>query len=143
MPWWLGWLIAAALLGAVELLTLTLALGVLAVGALVAALVAFVGTPPLVQVASFAVVSLTGLIVVRPAVRRHMGRRPPLRTGVRALVGAQARVVQQVTAESGRVRIGGEEWSARAFDADRVIGVGTLVDVFEIDGATAVVHPRE
>ena len=47
---------------------------------------------------------------------------------------------------SGRVRIGGEEWSARSYDETDetlVIPVGRTVDVMQIEGATALVYPRE
>ena len=45
--------------------------------------------------------------------------------------------------EPGRVKIGGEEWSARSYDPDLLIPAGTRVDVFAIEGATALVHPQE
>jgi membrane protein implicated in regulation of membrane protease activity len=38
------------------------------------------------------------------------------------------------------VRIAGEVWTARPYDDDAVIEPGAKVDVFEIRGATAVVH---
>ena len=40
-------------------------------------------------------------------------------------------------------RTRGEVWSARALDEDQVIPVGASVDVMEIEGATAIVYPRE
>ena len=43
----------------------------------------------------------------------------------------------------GLVKLSGEVWSARALDEDQVIPAGTLVEVMEIDGATAIVYPRE
>lgn len=143
MDWWIGWLIAMAVLGVAEMLTLTFGVGILAFGAALAAVAAVLGLPLPVQVLVFAVTSATGLAIVRPVALRHMARPAALRTGARALVGRPARVTQEVTEESGRVRISGEEWSARAFDEGRVIPVGTVVDVFEIEGATALVHPRE
>lgn len=143
MDWWVGWLIAMAVLGVAEMLTLTFGVGILAFGAALAAVAAVLGLPLPVQVLVFAVTSATGLAIVRPVALRHMARPAALRTGARALVGRPARVTQEVTEESGRVRISGEEWSARAFDEGRVIPVGTVVDVFEIEGATALVHPRE
>jgi membrane protein implicated in regulation of membrane protease activity len=90
-------------------------------------------------------VSVAGLAVVRPLIRRQLRPRygPQHRFGVAALVGRQARVVQEVTGHAGRVRIGGEEWSARAYDETLVIPAGTTVDVIEIEGATALVYPRE
>jgi membrane protein implicated in regulation of membrane protease activity len=82
---------------------------------------------------------------VRPLVKRQLRPRfgPQHRFGVAALIGRQARVVQEVTGHAGRVRIGGEEWSARAYDETLVIPAGTTVDVIEIEGATALVYPRE
>lgn len=143
MEWWVGWLIVMAVLGVVEMLTLTLGAGILALGAALAAVTGALGLPLPVQVVVFGLTSVAGLAVVRPIALRHMSRPAALRTGARAVIGRQARVTAEVTGESGRVRIAGEEWSARSFDADRVIPVGALVDVFEIEGATALVHPRE
>ena len=61
-------------------------------------------------------------------------------SGVRS---GTTRLIVKVTAHDGRVRIGGEEWSARAYDESLVIPVGTTVDVIQIEGATALVYPRE
>jgi membrane protein implicated in regulation of membrane protease activity len=139
------WIILAAILGVAEIFTLTAALGLLAVAALAAAAVAALGLGELAQFATFAVVAVAGLAGIRPLVQRQLRPRygPQHRFGVAALVGRQARVVQEVTGETGRVRIGGEEWSARAYDETLVIPAGTTVDVIEIKGATALVYPRE
>jgi membrane protein implicated in regulation of membrane protease activity len=139
------WVVVAAVLGVAEILTLTASLGLLAVAALAAAGAAALGLGPFAQFAVFAAVSVAGLVVVRPLVKRQLRPRygPQHRFGVAALVGRQARVVQEVTGHAGRVRIGGEEWSARAYDETLVIPAGTTVDVIEIEGATALVYPRE
>ena len=39
------------------------------------------------------------------------------------------------------MRIGGELWSARAYDETETIEPGARVDIFQIKGATALVHP--
>jgi membrane protein implicated in regulation of membrane protease activity len=139
------WLILAAILGVAEILTLTAALGLLAVAALAAAGAAALGLDVLWQGVTFAVVAVAGLVGIRPLVKRQLRPQygPQHRFGVAALVGRQARVVQEVTGHDGRVRIGGEEWSARAYDETLVIPPGTTVDVIEIEGATALVYPRE
>jgi membrane protein implicated in regulation of membrane protease activity len=139
------WIIVAAVLGAAEIFTLTAALGLLAVAALAAAGTAALGFGPIAQFIIFAVVAVAGLVVVRPLVTRQLRPRhgPQHRFGVAALVGRQARVVQEVTGHAGRVRIGGEEWSARSYDETLVIPAGSTVDVIEIEGATALVYPRE
>jgi membrane protein implicated in regulation of membrane protease activity len=48
-------------------------------------------------------------------------------------------VLERVDAAGGRVKIGGEVWSARAYLEDQVIEPGTLVEVASIEGATALV----
>ena len=63
-----------------------------------------------------------------------------MRTGTAALVGASGVVVEQVDLHGGRVKIGGEVWSARAIDETQVLEPGTPVQVAEIQGATALVY---
>ncbi len=142
MPW-MVWLIAAVVLGVAEYFTLTLAFGLLAAAALAAAVVAGLGGPLLVQVLAFAVTGAVGLLVVRPIARRQMTHPSPVREGSYALVGKKALVIEEVTATRGLVKLSGEVWSARALDDDHVIPAGSLVDVMEIEGATAIVYPRE
>jgi membrane protein implicated in regulation of membrane protease activity len=89
------------------------------------------------------VASGAGLGFVLPIARRHVKQPPLIRTGSAALVGRSANVLEEVSRHSGRVRIGGEEWSARSYDETLVIPVGHLVDVMQIEGATALVYPRE
>jgi membrane protein implicated in regulation of membrane protease activity len=141
---WIVWLIVAAVLGVAELLTMTFAFGLIAVAALVAAVVGVFHFDLAVQLAAFIVAAGAGLGVVRPVAIRHLKQAPALRTGVAALVGRSAIVLEEVNEHSGRVRIEGEEWSSRPYlDESLVIPVGTKVDVMQIKGATALVYPRE
>jgi membrane protein implicated in regulation of membrane protease activity len=141
---WIVWLIVAAVLGVAELLTMTFAFGLIAVAALVAAAVGAFHLDLGVQLAAFVVAAGAGLGIVRPVAIRHLKQAPMLRTGVAALVGRSAIVLEEVNEHSGRVRIEGEEWSSRPYlDESLVIPVGTKVDVMQIKGATALVYPRE
>jgi membrane protein implicated in regulation of membrane protease activity len=140
---WIVWLVLAAVLGVAEVMTTTLAFGLIAAGALVAGIAGALGAGLPIQVAAFAVAAGAGLGVVRPIAVRHIKQPPPLRTGTSALVGRSAKVVEEVSDDGGQVRIGGELWSARPYDGSQVIPVGSTVDVFAIEGATALVHPRE
>ena len=116
MESWIAWLVLAALLGVAEVMTTTLALGLLAVAALVAAIVGGVGLGLPLQLGAFAITAAAGLGVVRPLAVRHIRQPPLLRSGTSALVGRSATVIEEVTALDGRVRIGGEVWSARSYD---------------------------
>jgi len=140
---WIAWLIAAAALGVAESFTLTLAFGLLAAAALVAAIVAGVGGSLLAQVLAFAITAGVGLVIVRPIARRQMTHPSLVREGSYALVGKRAVVIEEVTGTRGLIKLSGEVWSARALDEDQVIPVGASVDVMEIEGATAIVYHRE
>jgi membrane protein implicated in regulation of membrane protease activity len=142
MPW-IAWLIAAVALGVAEYFTLTLAFGLLAAAALVAAIVAGLGGPLLAQVLAFAITGALGLLIVRPIARRQMTHPSLVREGSYALVGKKAVVIEEVSDTQGLIKLSGEVWSARALDEDHVIPVGAMVDVMEIEGATAIVYPRE
>ena len=140
---WIVWLVVAAVLGVAELMTTTFALGIIAIGALVAAGVGAMHLAIPLQLLAFVVASAAGLGFVLPIARRHVKQPPLLKTGPAALVGRSARVLEEVTEHGGRVRIGGEIWSARSYDESLIIPVGRVVDVMQIEGATALVYPRE
>ncbi len=143
MESWIVWLVLAAVLGVAEVMTTTLAFGLIAAGAVVAGVVGAAGVGLPFQLAAFGVASAAGLGLVRPIAMRHIKQPPVLRTGTSALVGRSAKVLEEITDEGGKVRIGGELWSARPYDESQVIPVGSTVNVFAIEGATALVHPRE
>ncbi len=143
MESWIVWLVLAAVLGVAEIMTTTLAFGLIAAGAVVAGVVGVAGAGLPFQLIAFAVASGAGLGLVRPIAMRHIKQPPLLRTGTSALVGRSAKVVEEITDDGGKVRIGGELWSARPYDESQVIPVGSSVNVFAIEGATALVHPRE
>jgi membrane protein implicated in regulation of membrane protease activity len=140
---WIIWLIVAAVLGVAEVMTATLAFGLIAVAALVGAGVGAAGGNVALQFGAFVVASAAGLGIARPFALRHIKQPPSLRTGTAALVGRSAYVLDEITAHTGRVRIGGEEWSARPYDDTLTIPTGSTVDVMQIEGAMALVYPRE
>ncbi|MER5325400.1 NfeD family protein [Streptosporangium roseum] len=141
---WVIWLILAVVLGIAEIFTLTTALGLLGGAALFAGLAAVIGLPVPLQLLVFTGALAAGVVAVRPIARRQLRQTPSnQRFGIQALVGKPAYVVREVTGRDGRVQIGGEEWSARAYDETLVIPAGAVVDVIEIEGATALVYPRE
>ncbi|HEY0487112.1 MAG TPA: NfeD family protein [Mycobacteriales bacterium] len=136
---WVIWLLFGVGLAVAELLSLDLVLIMLASGALAAAVVAGLGAQVLVQALVFAVVSALTLLVVRPVARRHLVGGSPIATGVAALAGRDALVLERVDAHSGLVKINGEQWTARPFADDQVLAPGETVEVITIQGATALV----
>ena len=121
------------------MLTLGLFLGPLSLAAVLAALVALGGGSVELQAAAFVAGSVASLAIVRPIAKRHLRTPAHIRTGAAALIGQRATVIEQVDADGGLVKIGGEVWTARAYDEDHVIEAGARVEVLKIEGATALV----
>ena len=125
-----------------ELHTNSFYLAPFAVGAAFAAVAAALGAGGVVAVVAFVAAAVLFLLLVRPfAVRRRSA--PALRTGAAALVGQHALVLERIANREGvgRVKIGGEVWTARAYGEKQVIDGGEQVEVVEIRGATALVMP--
>jgi membrane protein implicated in regulation of membrane protease activity len=141
VPAWLIWAIVAVLLSVGEIFTPGLFfLGPVALAAIAAAIVALVGAGVVAQLLVFIIGSIATVALLRPIARRHLHMPAALRTGTAALEGKKAIVLQRVDVNGGRVRIGGEEWSARAYMEDQVLEPGTRVEVVKIEGATALVY---
>ncbi len=137
---WETWTGIAILLGVAELFSLDLVLLMLAIGAGVGVLTALLGLPIAAQILLALGSSVAMLALVRPSIVKRIQSGPELTLGHDALVGRQGVVVEEVTADGGQVRIAGELWSARSYDETTVIEPGARVDVFQIKGATALVH---
>jgi membrane protein implicated in regulation of membrane protease activity len=141
MPAWLFWTLLTVGLAVGEIFTPGLFfLGPVAVAALVATVVAAVGAPLWLDIAVFGAGSLASLGILRPIARAHLKMPHAIRTGAAALEGAKAVVLLRVDSMGGRVKIGGEEWSARSYVPDGVYEPGSQVDVVQIEGATALVY---
>lgn len=137
---WASWLGLAVLLGALELVSLDLFLAMLAGGALIGAGTALLGGPLPLQIVLALVSAVALLGVIRPGVIRRLHSGPDLKTGADALIGKRATVLRELAhGTPGRVKIGGEEWTAEPYDEDDRIEAGELVDVVQIKGATAFV----
>ncbi len=141
MPAWLAWALVALFLAIGEIFTPGLFfLGPIAVAAVASAVAAAAGAPIWLQVVVFGGGSFASLGLLRPLARSHLKMPHALRTGVAALEGRRAVVLQRVDDRGGRVRIGGEEWSARSYVPDEVFDAGDEVEVAQIEGATALVY---
>ena len=138
------WLVLGVVLIVSEVISLTLVLGMLGVGALVAAGVAFAGLGPLLQIVAFAGASTGLLLFVRPPVKAALDRGGTTeRTDVRMLQGASAVVVQRVTDDTGQVRLNGELWRARPYAGTGPVEVGKPVSVAAVEGATLLIYSSD
>jgi membrane protein implicated in regulation of membrane protease activity len=138
---WVIWAIVAVGFAIGEILTPGLFwLGPIALAGVLAAIVAAIGLGTGLQLLVFILASIASLGILRPIARAHLHMPHALRTGTAALVGARGLVLDRTDANGGRVKIGGEVWSARTFDETQVIEPGTQVEIVKIEGATALVY---
>ena len=134
------WLIFALVLAGAEALSGHMFLLMLGGGALAASATSWLTDGPLwVDGAVFLIVSVLLLVLVRPALRRRLTPPETLPTGIKALEGKSALVLDRIARDEGRVKLDGQVWTARPLNESDVYEPGESVTVTHIDGATAVV----
>ncbi|HET7474440.1 MAG TPA: NfeD family protein [Dermatophilaceae bacterium] len=137
---YLAWLGLALALGAIEAATVDFVFLMLAGGAVGGAVAAAIGLNIWFQVVTAVVVAALLIGFVRPVVqRRFMVPDSHTLMGAPAQIGRSAVVLSTVTAHDGRVKLGGETWSARTAPEGPVCLPGEEVRVVAIEGATAIV----
>jgi len=139
---WETWLGLSIVLGVVEMFSLDLIFAMLAAGAVVGMLAALVGLPVAVQILAALAASIAMLAIVRPAFVKRLHTGPELALGHGKLVGTRGLVTQEITGlTAGRIKVGGDIWSALPYDEHLKIEPGETVEILQIKGATAYVHP--
>ncbi|MDE0573218.1 NfeD family protein [Demequina sp. B12] len=139
----LWWFVAAIVLGIVEIFTLDLVFAMLAAGALAGGAAALLGAPFWLSMVIACLVAGLMLFTLRPWLLKSIRARSELvETNSAALVGTEARTLDRVSENSGRIKLGGEVWSARTRDDAEPIDEGQDVTVIDIKGATAIVAPE-
>jgi membrane protein implicated in regulation of membrane protease activity len=141
LPGWAVWVIVAVAMLAIEATTTSFFTIYFGVAAAIAALLAVLGVPAAGQILAFAVLSVGGLVLTRPALLRMAGTdTPAVATGVDAMrgrIGVVTRAIGEL--EPGLVKVGGETWTARSYFEHEPIAEGARVEVVEIKGVTALV----
>lgn len=134
------WLIAGLVLAAAEALTGDMFLLMLGGGALAAAGCSWLSDLPIWgDGVIFLVVSVLLLALVRPALRRRLTPANGLTTGIEALEGMRALVLDRVARDEGQIKVDGQIWTARPLNEGDEFEPGEQVTVMRIEGATAVV----
>jgi membrane protein implicated in regulation of membrane protease activity len=139
---WETWLGLSVVLGVAEMFSLDLILAMLAAGAVIGMIAAIIGLPVFVQILAALAASIAMLAFVRPAFVKRLHGGPELALGHGKLVGSRALVTEEITGLApGRIKVSGEVWSALPYDENLRIAPGETVEIFQIKGATAYVHP--
>jgi membrane protein implicated in regulation of membrane protease activity len=136
---WLAWVGIALALGAIELASVDFVFLMLAGGALAGALAAVLGVPVVGQVLVSLAVAALALLLVRPVIKRQFTVQDAQGIGTAAQIGRSALVLSTVTENDGRIKLGGETWTARTAPDAAACLPGQEVRVVSIEGATAIV----
>ena len=136
---WLAWVGIALALGAIELASVDFVFLMLAGGALAGALAALLGVPVVGQVLVSLAVAALALLLVRPVIKRQFTVPDTRDIGTAAQIGRSALVLSTVTGTDGRIKLGGETWTARTAPDAAACLPGQEVRVVSIEGATAIV----
>ncbi|GAB3929845.1 hypothetical protein GCM10011575_28110 [Microlunatus endophyticus] len=142
-PWAL-WLTLAVLLGVAEILSMDFVLIMIAIGAVAGAVVGAIFPAELwwLQILAAGGVSVAMLVLARPTLMRHVNQLPGYRSSTDKMVGSSGVATSDITATGGEIKVDGQAWTARVYTPQTVITKGTEIEVYEIDGAIAVVYPK-
>jgi membrane protein implicated in regulation of membrane protease activity len=139
---WETWLALSIALGVAEMFSLDLILAMLAAGAVIGMVAALIGLPVAAQVLLALATSVAMLALVRPAFVKHLHSGPELSLGHAKLVGTRGLVTEDITGLApGRIKVAGDTWTALPYDEHLRIAAGETVEILQIKGATAYVHP--
>ncbi len=138
---WVVWLVVAGILAVTETATLDFTLLMLASGALAGAVTGYVAPGMIwLQIAVALAVAVAMLALLRPTLLAKIRSDPGYQSSLDKMVGSTGIAVSEVTTTGGEVKVSGESWTARAVEGR--IPAGTEIEVYQIDGAVAVVYPR-
>ena len=134
------WLMVLVAFVVIEIATMGLTTIWFAGGALIALLLAYFKTSFYVQLAAFLIVSIVLLVVTRPLALKFFNQKRE-KTNIDSLIGKQAIVTADIhnLKGEGQVMLDGMEWTARAYEEERTIPAGAVVEVKDVRGVKLIV----
>ena len=137
------WLIIAIIAFVIEANTTDLSSIWATAGGVITAIVAIWCHTIWIQITIFLVISVLGILLIRPYIIRYV-KRNEIGTNVDALIGKRAICIDDIGPDNiGSCKIEGKIWSAKAKDDTITINIGQKVEVLAIDGVKLIVKPVE
>ncbi len=135
----INWLIIVAVMIVIEIITLGLTTIWFGVGAIGAAIVAWLGYGVWVQIIVFAVLSVIAMAIVRPFAVKYLNKDKE-KTNVDDVIGKTVVVTKEINNElaTGEVQLNGMSWTARSEDG-RIIPEKERVEVVSVQGVKLIV----
>ena len=138
---WHLWVILGMVFFIIEIFTPAFLFASLGIGAFIAGIVACYDYSITAQISALSVGTFIVFIGIRPILKLMQSNKTDNRKiGVDALIGQEAVVIEEIdhASNSGRIKLGGEEWKACSVDKN-VFKKGSTVIVQNIEGVTAQV----
>lgn len=135
------WLIVAAVLGVIEIMTVLFLALPFAFGAVATALFTLTDAGVTSQIWFFIITSSIALVIIQIWFRKYlMGKTPRTLSNTDAMIGKPAAVTEEIKGMmvKGQVKIDGMEWSAISEDEEAILP-GTTVYIKAIDGVKLIV----
>ena len=127
MEIWIIWLIAAAVLVVLELITGMVASFCMSIGCLAAMIVSYITPDVKIQLLAFAIGTIFSFIFLAPVIRKwqkNKGDKNPItqNSNMDALIGRVVVVTQTIPADGdlGRIKIDGDNWQARSVIGEEI-----------------------
>ncbi len=141
--WMWGWAAMALIFLIAELFTTGFFLVCFGIGAAAAAVLAYLGVDPFIQVVAFIAVSGVAVLLTRPLTRR-LNEQQKNFVGSDRVLEKRAIVLTEINPPlgAGMVRVDAEEWRATSEDG-RIIAKDEIVEVLRIEGTRLVVRPSQ
>lgn len=133
------WLVILAIMIVMEIISLGLTTIWFGVGAVGAAIVAWIGYGIGVQILVFTVLSLISMAVFRPIAMKYLNKEKE-KTNIDGVVGKTVVVTKEINNElaTGEVQLNGMSWTARS-ESGRVIPEEERVTVVSVEGVKLIV----
>ncbi len=142
MVWVYVWLGILALSLIIEFVSLELVSIWVAVGSLVAMILAFCNVSPTIQLIVFGVVTIACILGLRRIAMKFLFRNKG-KTNLDVIIGTTHKLIKKVNAdELGAVKINGVEWSVKS-ENDEEIDAGTIVEVVSVEGNKFIVRQKK
>jgi len=141
MEAWQTWVVIGVVLLIFEVFTPGFVTGCFGIGCFAAALASYFDLGDIAQTVIFCAVSLGLFLTIRPIMKKHFYKADEhTKTNVDALIGLVGLVDETIdpNGDSGRVRVGGDDWRAVSFD-NVLIEKGKKVEVKKVEGTKVFV----
>ena len=140
MPVWVWWVGIAVVFAVYEMFTFTFTTIWFAIGAGLAALLAYFNVGPGYQWTAFAVVTVFLVAVTRKFVHNLTGKFQTKGVGSDRFVGLKGKVIEDVdpVSRTGKVEVGHELWLVLS-EGNKKIETGATIEVIGVDGTRLIV----